>query len=140
MAGYNNYFPQTYAGSYGNNSIGFNGTAATQTPSPTPQPTNGINWVQGEAGARSIPVQAGQKVILMDSETNIFYVKSSDQYGMPLPLRIFKYEEVGNLVSSNNGNVDYVTREEFEKAIESLKGKKEDNEKEVEKKNESFII
>ena len=31
--------------------------------------------------------------MLMDSESNTFYIKSSDQSGMPMPLRIFDYAE-----------------------------------------------
>ena len=39
----------------------------------------GINWVQGEAGAKSFLVGAGQTVMLMDSEESVFYIKSTDQ-------------------------------------------------------------
>ena len=31
--------------------------------------------------------------MLMDSESNTFYIKSSDNSGMPMPLRIFDYKE-----------------------------------------------
>ena len=54
---------------------------------------NGILWVQGEAGAKSWAVAPGKSVMLMDSESNTFYIKSSDQSGMPMPLRIFDYKE-----------------------------------------------
>jgi hypothetical protein len=59
------------------------------------QPVNdtGILWVQGEAGAKSWAVAPGKSVMLMDSESNTFYIKSSDQSGMPMPLRIFDYTE-----------------------------------------------
>ena len=139
MAGYSNLFPQTYNTPYTNGNLGLTNTAALQTSTPS---ANGINWVQGEAGARSVPVGAGQKAILMDSETNIFYVKSSDQYGMPLPLRIFKYEEVGNLNNGVGEAPDYITREEFEKAIASLKNIEVEKEDKEVKKNEQkpFII
>lgn len=139
MAGYNNYFPQTYTTPYTNSNLGLSNMAAPQT---STQPANGINWVQGEAGARSVPIAAGQKAILMDSETNIFYVKSSDQYGMPLPLRIFKYEEVGSPTNSTGETSEFITREEFEKAIESLQKKevKEEVKKEVKKDEQPFII
>lgn len=33
------------------------------------QPQSGIQWVQGEAGAKSYLVAAGNTVMLMDSET-----------------------------------------------------------------------
>jgi hypothetical protein len=73
----------------------------------------------------------------MDSETNVFYVKSSDVSGMPLPLRIFEYKEVGK-VASNEVNAQaqstYVTHEELEQALAKLKPEAKE-----EKKNE-FII
>ena len=135
---YNNYFPQTYTSpSY----VYGGGVTPAQTwtaPAPTTtQQVNAINWVQGEAGAKSVPVAPGQKVLLMDSETNVFYVKSSDVSGMPLPLRIFEYKEV-NKVASNEVNASaqntYVTHEELEQALAKLK-----SEPKEEKKNE-FII
>lgn len=59
----------------------------------TQQNDTGILWVQGEAGAKSWAVAPGKSVMLMDSESNTFYIKSSDQSGMPMPLRIFDYTE-----------------------------------------------
>ena len=125
MAGYNNYFPQNYTSmpySYGAGAVN------------TQNQLGAINWVQGEAGARSIPVAAGQKVLLMDSERNVFYVKSSDVSGMPLPLRTFEYKEIieSDSTSAPAQNT-YVTHEELEQALAELKSKKE------EKSNE-FII
>ncbi len=141
MAGYNNYFPQTYTSTpyvYGANA------APAQTwAQPTPQQTQAgaITWVQGEAGARSVPVQAGQKVILMDSETNVFYVKSSDASGMPLPLRIFEYKEVNKVATSAedvSAQNTYVTHEELEKALAELK--QPVKKPKEEKSNEQFLI
>jgi hypothetical protein len=130
MAGYNNYFPQTYTSTpnlYGAN-------AWTQ---PTSNQLSAINWVQGEAGARSVPVPPGQKALLMDSESNVFYVKSSDTSGMPLPLRTFEYKEVNKMdVVDGPALSTYVTREEFEKAIAELKGES----KTKEEKNNEFLI
>lgn len=130
MAGYNNYFPQNYGGS-------LYGATPSVTQTYTAPISNGINWVQGEAGARSVPVSAGQKVLLMDSENNVFYVKSSDMSGMPLPLRTFEYKElnVENAQPTSAPAQVYVTKEEFEKAIADLK--KSFKEK---KKNEQFTI
>lgn len=85
----------------------------------------GINWVQGEAGAKSFNVSAGQSVMLMDSESNVFYIKSTDASGMPLPLRIFDYSER----TQNNNPIfnpieetqeKYVTKEEFETALNNI--------------------
>lgn len=140
MAGYNNYFPQSYMNSlYGYGANASNTQTWAQPTAAQPQPS-AINWVQGEAGARSVPVNPGQKVLLMDSETNIFYVKSSDASGMPLPLRTFEYKEVGKDVtpSSDDGAPSpYVTHEELNKILAELKKEKKPSE---EKKNEQFLI
>ena len=129
MAGYNNYFPQTYT----NTPYTYSAAAIN-----TVNQLGAINWVQGEAGARSIPVPAGQKALLIDSETNVFYIKSSDPSGMPLPLRKFEYKEVGNVESDTTtaqAQSEYVTHEELEQALAKLKTK----EKKEDKPNE-FII
>ena len=138
MAGYNNYFPQTYS----NSPYVYSATAtpANTWAQPTSAPTQlgAINWVQGEAGARSVPVAPGQKALLMDSETNVFYVKSSDTSGMPLPLRIFEYKEVDRVATNTtDGREDkYVTHEELNKILAELKGEPKE-----EKKNEpQFLI
>lgn len=69
-----------------------------QTPVPVPQTqqmqaANDIVWVQGEAGAKSYPVAPNTRLLLMDSEADVFYIKSVDGSGMPLPLRTFDYVE-----------------------------------------------
>lgn len=94
----------------------------------------GINWVQGEAGARSYPVAPNQNVMLMDSEESVFYIKAVDSSGMPLPLRIFDYKErkPSNTEAKiqENQEVDmsrYITRDEFEKRIGNLKHNKKVN-------------
>lgn len=121
MANYNSYFPQTYTSVpyvYGG------GVVPAQTPT-QPNFTQGspsyINWVQGEAGARSINVPAGQQIVLMDSETNVFYVKSSDQSGFPLPLRTFKYEEVVDAPdSTDRAPSTYITKEQLDEELKQL--------------------
>ena len=88
------------------------------------QTTTNIIWVQGESAAKAYPVMPGQSVILMDSEATLMYIKSTDQSGMPLPLRIFDYTERnsnGNKASQIESKTDCITREEFEKFKEELK-------------------
>lgn len=91
------------------------------------QNTNGINWVQGEAGAKSFIVANGQSVWLMDSENPVFYLKSTDPSGIPLPLRIFDFSERTSqnppVVHENDLLENYVTRQdlqEFENRISQL--------------------
>lgn len=57
------------------------------------QPSPGIIWVQGEGGAKSYLIAPGASALLMDSEAQSFYIKSADPSGMPMPLRIFDYQE-----------------------------------------------
>lgn len=105
---YNNYYPQYYPQQYVQPTV--------QQPT---QQNNGIIWVQGEAAAKSYPVAAGQSMLLMDSENSTFYIKSTDQSGMPLPLRVFDYTERQNEATTNSSivtqkNADYVSRSEFD--------------------------
>ncbi len=82
---------------------------------PTPQQSNGLLWVQGEAGAKSFCVAPGQNVLLMDSEALRFYIKSADASGMPLPLRVFEYTEITTQAAEiPKKDAQYVTREEFD--------------------------
>lgn len=92
---------------------------AQPVPTYTPQPTsNGITWVQGEAGAKSYMVPANNSILLMDSEDSRFYIKTSDMSGMPMPLRVFEYKELtqGNQSQQTiqTASTDYITRKEFD--------------------------
>lgn len=61
------------------------------------QDQNGLIWVQGEAGAKSWFVNPGATVLLMDSESMRFYLKSADMNGVPA-MRTFEYNEVGTAI------------------------------------------
>lgn len=86
-----------------------------QTPQNQPQSGSGVLWVQGEAGARSWLCAPNTTVLLMDSESERFFLKSTDASGMPLPLRIFDYKERTSQQGTNpvRGG-EYVTKAEFE--------------------------
>lgn len=83
-----------------------------------PQTNQGLLWVQGEAGAKSYLVAPNTTVLLMDSEGSRFYLKSTDNAGMP-SLRVFEYSEVSQNTpqSPNTAQIDldgkYVTRDEY---------------------------
>ena len=96
---------------------------------PIQQQSSQIIWVSGEAGAKSYLVAPGNTVMLLDAENSVFYLKSADASGMPLPLRIFDYKErsvmpqqvVGGSVSAEQFNPDrFVTREEFDELKASI--------------------
>ena len=95
-----------------------------------PQTNQGLLWVSGEVGAKSYLVAPNSTVLLMDSDSSRFYLKSADNSGMP-SLRIFEYKEVTNMsqnapqdsrTSENNLDGRYVTRDEYD----SLKRKYEE--------------
>lgn len=95
-------------------------------------------WVQGEAAAKSYPVAPGSTVLLMDSEQSRFFMKTTDQSGMPLPLRIFEFKEVAQNAPISTPSVDtskFVTKDELSEILANLptckcRKKKEDVEDE----------
>lgn len=114
---YNTYFPQQYYPQfYGNQQVPQNAPQVAQAPQQTS--SGNLIWVQGEAAAKAYPVVAGQSVFLMDSEESVFYIKATDQSGMPQPLRIFDYKErttaQNSPVSAPKASNEYVSRKEFE--------------------------
>ena len=88
------------------------------------QSNQSLIYVQGESAAKSWMVGAGQSVLLMDSENPVFYIKSADASGIPLPLRVFDYTERTQNTSQNvlqvpnsaqiNLDGKYVTRAEYD--------------------------
>lgn len=78
---------------------------------------NGLVWVQGESGAKSYLVAPNTTVLLMDSESSRFYLKSADTSGMPLPLRVFSYTED---TEKPPETANYITRQEFEKRLAEI--------------------
>lgn len=96
---------------------------------PMQQQSSQIIWVSGEAGAKSYLVAPGNTVMLLDAENSVFYLKSADASGMPLPLRIFDYKErttaaqqaFGGSVTTESVNLDnFVTRKEFDELKASI--------------------
>lgn len=84
-----------------------------------PDPS-GLNWVQGEAGAKSWIVPPGGTALLMDSESMRFYIKSTDMNGVP-GMRVFEYTEITNQPKPADIPADkFVTREEFMNFVNSL--------------------
>ena len=128
MQPFNYYFPATYQNPYLQQV-----PQMPQMPQPQPQQPqanqmvpsqqasgSSITWVQGEAAAKSFPCGPGCSVLLLDSEANNFYIRSTDTSGMPLPLRTFTYTEKKAEVPTPAQVAEapeYVTKEEFEKRL-----------------------
>ena len=79
---------------------------------------NTVNWVQGEAAARSYPVAPNSSVFLMDYDGDKFYIKSADLSGMPT-FRAFAFTEITQgaqqAKTATDGEVhSFVTKEEFD--------------------------
>lgn len=124
---YQTYFPQPDQMQYRPQQQYSPQMSAIQTPQmPAQQPTQGAPiWVQGEAGAKSFLVAPGQSLILMDSEAEVFYIKSTDASGVPMPLRTFDYKErvtgaVRPSQAAQTPAVEYVTRAEFNDFVAKL--------------------
>lgn len=93
-----------------------------QVPVSRPDP-NGLNWVQGEAGAKSWFVAPGATVLLMDSENKRFYLKSADMNGVP-GMRTFEYAEIGiQKPQEAAAPMAFVTMEEFNGFRNEVMGK-----------------
>ena len=92
----------------------------------TQQSSGGLLWVQGIEGAKSHFVEPGRSVLLMDSESNSFFIKTADASGMPMPLRVFDYKERTAQQAPQQPTVavtdtsSYITREEFEQRIAQI--------------------
>lgn len=125
-----NYFPTGYnpMGNYNPYQVG----QYQQMQSTQQAQTGGLQWVQGEAGAKAFPMGAAQSALLMDSENNVFYIKSTDNSGMPLPLRTFDYKErtaqsapkaAQNAPQTAIDTSLFVTRDELEKRLAELVAK-----------------
>ena len=103
--------------------------AQPQLPMQQPrQDANGLNWVQGEAGAKSWYITPGSTVLLMDSENQRFYLKSADMNGVPA-MRTFEYSEVGvqpQKPQEAPPAVDFVSVEEFNSFRDEVLKKLED--------------
>lgn len=93
--------------------------AMPQTPAQNGQ---SLLWVQGEAGAKAYMMTPNTTVLLMDSEGQKFYLKSTDMSGVP-SMRTFKYTEVTSTpVFEQDKQIKYVPREEFDDIKSKVNG------------------
>lgn len=131
---YNNYFPQNnYQQPYYPQYQQMQPVQQIPSPQPQQQENNGVIWVSGIEGAKSYLVGAGKSVLLLDSESSTFYIKSTDMSGMPQPLRIFDYTErstqpqSNQIIDSTAHDVDtsmFVTHDELEERLSKITGQK----------------
>ncbi len=111
------------------------------------QPNNQIIFVQGETGAKAYQIPVNSTVLLMSSEANEFFIKTTDQAGFPT-IKKYRFSEVTQTTGQAQGQTNteqiktqnFVTREEFEtlkneiKQLKELKPNEPDNENAKSKK------
>lgn len=100
-------------------------TFTTQIPSYMPPAPI---WVKGRTEADNYQLPNGGTVILMDSDTNVFYLKTRDANGIYAPIREFKYEEIQSNQQAQN-TVNFATKDDLSnitKSVEELKKMVED--------------
>lgn len=83
---------------------------------PTQQTTQSyeVVWVSGEGEANGYMVAPGSKVILMDRDTQTFYVKCRDVNNMPYPMEVYDYHKREAAPAAKTQTENFVTRTEFE--------------------------
>ena len=96
-------------------------------------PVNNIIWVQGIEGAKAQQIQPNSSLLLLDSESDHFYMKVCDQYGICMPIKTYKFEEeipvaavaplatVGESAAAQIDMSQYVTKEELTSILKELK-------------------
>lgn len=115
-------YPQAYPQPYSDRLAQLQAQYQQAMPQITQQPVTGgqgVLWVQGDAGAKAYMMAPNTTVFLMDSEAQRFYLKTTDNSGVPT-LRTFEYSEV--LINASQplqrdfDDLDskYVTRAEYE--------------------------
>ena len=115
-----NYFPQTYQQPvyYPSQSNAYQAQPSVSNNQPATQ--SALNWVQGEAGAKSYLVAPNSTVVLWDTESQTVYIKSADPTGMP-SIKTLDYTIRGGEVRES---VNYVTEADFDrlkKEIDDIK-------------------
>ena len=112
MPGYNtNPYYQTPTG------MNFNQMPQTAVPLPQSQQTPGsimTIFVSSEDEVKNYPVAAGNTVLLMDFDSNQFWLKSTAQNGSPMPMRYFSFVENTPKVETPDANNQFVTKKELD--------------------------
>lgn len=117
----NDYFmgnTMPYQGGYTPSYLSTMGMQRTPQPNPNSNNTN-IVWTMGFESAKAYPLLPGKTLMLMDSESPRFYVKTVDTNGYATIKAYSFHEEKPSTAPTNAPN--FVTQEQLEAAIMSLK-------------------
>lgn len=110
----NNYIMQPQQSQLGNNYMmppQVQPVEQQSIPQQQPVTNSEIQWVKGIEGAKSYQVQPGTSIILMDSESQTFFIKSANAAGIP-EIHAYSFKEIYEI----NGQVisqAYVPQKEF---------------------------
>lgn len=78
----------------------------------------GAIWVSGEAAMKAFPVAPGGSVMIFDTESDVFWIKSADQTGRPHVEDYCYYKRTAAqnppVQAAQQPQGDYVTRSEFD--------------------------
>ena len=78
-----------------------------------------LTRVTGLEGAKAYQMPANSTVALFDNNEDLMYIKTTDGAGFPT-IRTFAFNEVVANNNTTTDNIDYVTRDEFNKLKEEL--------------------
>lgn len=87
-----------------------------------PQNTNNTNivWTMGLESAKAYPLFPGRTLMLMDSESPRFFIKSVDNNGYAT-LKAYTFQEESiSQPSTNNSGSNYVTKEQLDQAMATV--------------------
>ena len=107
----NNYMMQPQQSQSGNNYMmppQVQPVGQQSIPQQQPVTNSEIQWVKGIEGAKSYQVQPGTSIILMDSESQTFFIKSANAAGMP-EIHAYSFKEIyeinGQVISQAYGQL-----------------------------------
>jgi len=93
-------------------------TVATNVTQDNGLPTiHRVVWGQGMEAAKSVQLNPNETVMILDSESDHFYIAKAGADGKPKPLESFSYTRDESVSGTN---ADFVTRKEFDELKASL--------------------
>lgn len=118
------YLPTTYQPAWGQQMYPNMQTAMSQAP----QNVKGIEWVDGEVGAKAFQMPAGwpanTPIALWDTNDTVIYLKSINAMGMPNPLQIAHYQLEERIPHKSGRSEDYTEQswsENFRNELDAIK-------------------
>lgn len=112
-----NYQPAQFAGSQFGSPV-----MQSQLSSLNQKGTDNIILVQGEDSARSIQLPPNSRLLLMDNDEALFYIKTTDASGMAT-IKTYVFQEFVKEDKTSNLAENFVSRDEFlnlKSAVEGL--------------------